>query len=251
LASIFFKRTSLIREKAPLNMSKVIDTKQKEYNSQKRIVLSEIFENKTYSNYLSIICSEFKLMFATCNLWWQSAIVIFSIGVNIGKGEILYKLLIPVIWILPIFIWSKLGTIHINYNMAEYLVTYKNYRKLQLFDSVVAGIIFTMLINLSVILKFIISSDYLGIVYILMGSVFVNALGMFIGTVSKNSTAFEIIYTILWYVGILNGFASLDFLGLTKAAVSSHTPIMFFAVGIVLLIASIIIKKNRISTFTN
>jgi hypothetical protein len=249
LTSIFFRRTSLIRTKVNLKMSKVIDTKQKEYNSAKRIVLSEIFENKTYSNKLTIICSELKLMFATCNLWWYVSIIICTIVIFFAKGEILYKLLIPVIWIMPIFIWSKLGTIQINFNMEDYLVTYKNYRKSQLFDSVVAGILFTMLINISVIIKFIISNDYVGIICILMGIVFVNGLGMFIGTVSKNSTTFEITYTILWYVGILNGFTSLDFLGLTKAAISAYIPIMFFVVGIVLLITSILIKKNRINTF--
>ncbi|WP_160686548.1 hypothetical protein [Clostridium sp. C2-6-12] len=249
LASIFFRRTSLIRTKVSLKRGKVIDTKLKEYNSPKRIILSKIFESKTYSNKLRIICSELKLMFATCNLWWYLSMIICTIVIFFAKGEILYKLLIPVIWILPIFIWSKLGTIQINFNMDDYLVTYNNYRKSQLFDSVIAGILFTMLMNISIIIKFIISNDYLGIVYILMGSVFVNTLGLFIGTVSKNATAFEITYMILWYVGILNGFTSLDFLGLTKTALSAHTPIIFFAVGIILLIASIVIKKNRINTF--
>ncbi len=251
LASIFFRRTSLIRTKVPSKFNNVIDIKEKEYNYEKRMVLSEVFESKSYSNNLSIIQSELKLMFATCNLWWYAAIILCSIGVFFAKGEILYKFLIPIIWILPIFIWSKLGTIQINCNMEDYLSTYKNYRESQLLNSVFAGILFTMFINISIIIKFVILNDFLGAIYILMGTFFVNALGMFIGNVAKNSTAFEIIYTILWYVGILNGLTSLDFLGLTKTAVSTHIPIMFSAVGIVLLIASIIIKNNRINTSQN
>ena len=251
LASMFFRRTSLIRTKVSSNINKVMDIKHKEYNPHKRVVLSEIFENKTYSNNLSIIHSEIKLMFATCNLWWYTAIVLCSIGVFFAKGETIYKFLIPIIWIVPICIWSKLGTIQMNFNMEDYLFTYKNYRKSQLFSSVVAGILFTILINISIIIKFIILNDFPGVMYISMGIFFVNALGMFIGNVAKNSTAFEIIYTILWYVGMLNGLTSLDFLGLTKTAVSAHIPIVFFAVGIVLLIASIIIKNNRINTSQN
>ena len=251
LASIFFRRTSLIRTKVSSKINKVMDIKHKEYNPHKRVVLSEIFENKTYSNNLSIIYSEIKLIFATCNLWWYTAIILCSIGVFFAKDETLYKFLIPIIWILPIFIWSKLGTIQMNFNMEDYLFTYKNYRKSQLFSSVVAGILFTILINISIIIKFIILNDFPEVVYILMGIFFVNALGMFIGNVAKNSTAFEITYTILWYVGMLNGLTSLDFLGLTKTAVSAHIPIMFFAVGIVILIASIIIKNNRINTSQN
>ncbi len=251
LTSLFFRRSSLITSKVPSKVNKIMDIKEKEYNYQKRVVLSEIFESKVYSNNLSVIHSELKFMFSACNLWWYAAILLCSIGVFFAKGETLYKFLIPIMWILPIFIWSKLGNVQMNFNMEDYLLTYKNYRKSQLVNSVFAGILFTILINIGIIVKFVILNDYPRVIYILMGIFFVNALGMFIGNVAKNSTAFEIIYTFLWYVGMLNGVTSLDFLGLTKIAVSAHIPIIFCAVGILLLIASIIIKNNRINTLKN
>ncbi|MBW6408690.1 hypothetical protein [Clostridium weizhouense] len=248
LIAIFFKRSSLIRTKVSTRIKKGMDIKQKEFNTEKRIVLSKIFENKTYSNNFNIILSELKIMFSTCNLWWYLTMVLCSIGVFFAKGENLYKLLIPIMWISPIFIWSKLGTIQMNFNMENYLVTYKNYRKSQMYNSVIAGILFTIIINISIIIKFILLENFLGVIYILMGIFFVNAFGMFMGNITKNSTAFEIIYIILWYVGMLNDFTSLDFLGLTKIAVSKHIPIMYLVVGIILIIASILIKKNRINT---
>lgn len=247
LVSIFFRRTFLIRTKVSSKGNNSVEIKQKEGKLKKQVMLSEIFENKTYSNNLSIIQSELKLMFVTCNLWWYVAIILCSIGVLFAKGETLYKILIPIMWILPIFIWSKLGIIQVNFNMEDYLSTYKNYRKSQLINSVIAGIIFTVFINISIIMKFVILNDFMGAMYILMGIFFVNALGMFIGNVSKNCTAFEIFYTILWYVGILNGLTRLDFIGLTKTAISAHIPIMFCAAGIVLLVASVVIKNNRIN----
>ncbi|GAA0077439.1 hypothetical protein UT300005_18170 [Clostridium sp. CTA-5] len=247
LISMFFKRSSLIRTKVSRKIKKGMDIKQKEFNTEKRIVLSEIFENKTYSNNFNIILSEIKIMFSSCNLWWYSAIILFSIGVFFAKGETLYRFLIPIMWILPIFIWSKLGTIYTNFNMEDYLFTYKNYRKFQLYNSVIAGILFTIMINISIIIKFILLKNFLGVIYILIGIFFVNTFGMLMGNITKNSTAFEIIYIILWYVGMLNGLTSLDFLGLTKIAVSKHIPIMYLVVGIILLITSIIIKNNRIN----
>lgn len=249
LASMFFKRNFLIRTKVSTKVKNIV--KENEYNPEKRVTLSEIFENKVYSNDFSMIKSEFQLIFKTPNLWWYGAIILCSIGVFFAEGESLYKLLIPAIWILPIFIWSKLGTIQRNFNMEDYLLTYKNYRNTQLLNSVIAGIAFTIFLNVSVIIKFALLNNFVGIAYILMGIFFVNSLGMFIGNSTGSSTAFEMIYIILWYVGVLNGLTGLDFLGLTQKAANAYIPIMFLTIGGFLITASIIIKNTRIRKLYN
>ncbi|MGO5065617.1 hypothetical protein FDF31_10280 [Clostridium sporogenes] len=249
LVSMSFKRTFLLKTKRLDNNKKT--TKEVNCNYNKKIVLSEIFENTIYSNNLSIIKSEIKIIFALPKLWWYIIIILCSIGVFFVEGDMLYKFLIPVIWILPIFIWSKLGSIQMNFNMEEYLFTYKNYRNKQLLNSIITGILFTIFINIGVIIKFAMLNNFLAICYILMATFFVNVLGIFIENATGSSTAFEIIYIILWYVGILNGLMSLDFLGLTQKAASAHIPIIFLVIGVALLIASIIIKNNRIRKLYN
>lgn len=247
LFSIFFRRSSLIRTKASSKFKDTNFIEKKEDSYKKKVILSENFETKTYANNLSMINSEIKIMLTSANLLWYAVIISCSIGVLFLNGESLNKFLIPLIWILPIFIWSKLGTIQANFNMEDYLLTYVNYRKTQLLNSIIAAIFFTILINISLIIKFLMLNNFVGIVYIFIGIFFVNSLGMFIGNIAKNSTAFEIAYIILWYVGILNGFTTFDFLGLTQNSGSEHIPIKFFAIGVILLIASITIKRNRIN----
>ncbi|AZV57801.1 hypothetical protein [Clostridium sp. AWRP] len=247
LASMFFKRTSLIRTKASANVNSLV--KEKEYTSFKRTVLSEIFENKTYSNNLSILKSNLKIILAYPNLYWYAVLIFCFIGVFFSEGDNLNKLLIPVIWILPILIWSKLGTIQMDFNMESYLLTYKNYRNAELLNSATAGILFTILINTSVIIKFLLMHNFLRAAYILMGIFFVNSLGIFIGNFARSSTAFEITYIILWYVGILNGLTNLDFLGITSKAANCHIPIIFLAIGAFLIAASMVIKNSRIRSY--
>lgn len=243
LVAAFFKRTSLIKTKSA---GKAKDTKRnKEYNHQNRVVLSPVFENKTYSNNFFIIESKLKIMLALPNLWWYGIVIICSVGVLFAQGDNLYKFLIPAIWILPIFIWSKLGTIEKNFHMEDYLLTYKNYRNTEILNSVTAGIIFTIVINISVIIKFLMLGNLIGVLYVFMAVFFVNALGIFIGSFFASSTAFEIIYIILWYVGVLNGLSSLDFIGLTRNAACTYIPVVFFLIGIALVIMSIIIKNKR------
>lgn len=246
--SMAFKRSSLINKtKVPSRKKMPECIKEEEFNPNKRVTLSNIIESKTYFNNISIIKSEIRIMFTTCNLWWYASIILCSIGVFFAKGETLHKLFIPIMWILPIFIWSKLGVYVLNYNMEDYLVTYKNYRSSQLINSVISAVIFTLVINVSIIIKFIMLNNFTGVMNIFMGILFVNSLGMLMGNVFKNSTAFEIIYTILWYVGILNGLYSLDFLGLTQTAVNANIPSIFFLVGISFIIISVMFKKCRIN----
>ena|GEM_PF-4278261 len=243
LVAAFFKRTFLIKAKSAENAKNI--RKNKEYNHQKRVVLSPVFENKTYSNSFFIIKSKFKIMSALPNLWWYAIVIICSVGVIFAERDILYKFLIPAIWILPIFIWSKLGVIEKNFHMQDYLLTYKNYRDTELLNSITAGIIVTIVINISVIIKFLMIRNLIGVLYVLMAVFFVNALGIFIGSAFGSSTAFEMIYIILWYVGVLNGLSSLDFIGLTKNAAYTHTSAVLLLIGIVLVIMSIIIKNKR------
>ncbi|NMM64947.1 hypothetical protein HBE96_20345 [Clostridium sp. P21] len=247
LVSMFFKRTSLIRTKASKNINSIVQ--EKKYTPFKGTMLSEIFENKTYSNNLSILKSNFKIILTSPNLYWYAILIFCSIGVLFSKGDTLNKFLIPVIWILPIFIWSKLGTVQTDFNMENYLLTYKNYRNTEPLNFTAAGILFTILINTAVIIKFLLLHNFLGILYILMGIFFVNALGIFIGNFARSPTAFEIIYIILWYVGILNGLTSLDFLGLTTRAVMCHIPIIFLVIGTFLIASSMIIKNNRLKCY--
>lgn len=249
LASMVFKRTFLLRTKMSNNIEESTGEVNCNYNN--KINLSKIFENKIYSNNLSMIKSELKIIFTSLNLCWYVTIILCSIGVFFVEGETLYKFLIPTIWILPIFIWSKLGNIQMNFNMEDYLFTYRNYRNTQLLNSISAGVLFTIFINTGVIIKFAILNNFLAISYILMATFFVNALGIFIENATTSSTALEIIYIILWYVGVLNGLIGLDFLGLTQRATSAHIPIIFLVIGVALLIASIIIKNNRIKKLYN
>lgn len=189
--------------------------------------------------------SEFKLILTSINLWWYGAVFLCSMGVFFGKGEVLYKFLIPALWILPIFLWSKLGIIPIKFNMEEYLLVYRNYRRGQVFASFAAAIVFTILVNTALIIKFAMLSNFLVIVQLLIGAVFVNGLGMFIGNLSKSSTAFEITYIILWYVGILNGLPQLDFLGINEKSLNLHLSLIFLILGIGSVMVSAVIKSNR------
>lgn len=239
LISFMFRRSMLFVKKSSNKIkSNNINSKIKVKSS----ALTPIFENKTYSNSLRIISSKLKIIFRMPSKWWYILVLSLSIGVLFSKGEVENKIFIPLIWVLPIFIWSKIGILYRKFNMEQYLLTYRNYRESELIHSFIAAFLFTIIVNLSILAKFILSGNFRGVIYVLIAAFFVVSCGVFIGNITGSSTVFEVSYTILWYIGILNGSAHLDFLGLTQKAASINAPIPFFIVGIFMLALLSIIK---------
>ncbi|SHJ24851.1 hypothetical protein SAMN02745163_01557 [Clostridium cavendishii DSM 21758] len=249
LISIIFRRNLLIIKKVSKKDKKVREDES--YKHIKNRTLTPIINKRSHSNDLNIIKGELELLLKSAPIWWYGAIVFLSFVILFSKGDSNSKTLIPIMWILPLFIWSKLGAMQRNFNMEGYLFTYKNYRISQLIDSFIAGYIFTLIINLGVIIKFISNNNFKGVLYILMGAFFITAFGIFIGNSIGSSTVFEIIYIILWYIGMLNGMPYLDFLGLTQDASNMNIPIIFSIFGVVALGLSFLARSNRIKNLYN
>lgn len=252
LVSFMFRRNLLLEKKGYKRNTKVINEIYDKPGLREKIVtLTPLNENRVYSNNLSMISEEINIIFKSLSLWWYVLIIIFSVCVIFTSGEVESKIFIPLIWILPITVWSKLGIADRKFNMEAYLFTCSNYRNSQLINSFIASFLFTALINIGILIKFIITGNFTGILCILIGTFFVISLGMFIGTAMGNSTAFEIIYLMLWYTGILNGFKKLDFLQVSQSTLNFNTSLLFFIIGSVLLIASIIVKNQRMKNLYN
>lgn len=244
LVSIIFRRNSLLITKPTRKIKIPLQNTVEEYK-QRTVHLTPILETKNYLNPLSIIKSEFNIIFNTPSTVWYVMLAALSIGIFFTTGEIQNKVMLPLTWILPIFIWSRFGSLQKNYNMENYLFAYENYRNSQLICSFIAGFIFTLLINISILTKFILQNNIVGVLCISMAAVFVTALGIFIGNSTGSSTLFEIIYIILWYIGILNGAPYMNFLGITQKGMDIRTSITFFMIGIMLLMSSGVIKRTR------
>ncbi|WP_434296527.1 hypothetical protein [Clostridium sporogenes] len=155
LVAMIFKRTFVLSEKMSNNIKK--DTKEAGYDYNKEDNFSKILKNETYSNNLSILKSEVKIIFTLPNLWWYITVILCSIGLFFVEDNILYKFLIPVIWILPILIWSEIGKV------SSCMVKYGNK---QLLNSIVVGFIFTIFVNIAVIIKFVMLNNFLAVVYL-------------------------------------------------------------------------------------
>ena len=71
-----------------------------------------------------------------------------------------------------------------------------------------------------------------------VGVLFVPSLALALGVWSGNRRTFEVIYTLLWYVGPINRVPALDYMGVTPEAVSAGIALYYvLACGVLLGLA--------------
>lgn len=92
----------------------------------------------------------------------------------------------------------------------------------------------------------------------LVGALFIPALALALGCWSGNSKLFEVVYTILWYAGPIEGLAGLDCMGASEGSVSctcrpaeasfsTNTPLIYLACTVVLLVLAFAGRKRQLS----
>ncbi|MGO5074837.1 hypothetical protein ACTQ4K_12965 [Clostridium sporogenes] len=95
LVAMIFKRTFVLSEKMSNNIKK--DTKEAGYDYNKEDNFSKILKNETYSNNLSILKSEVKIIFTLPNLWWYITVILCSIGLFFVEDNIFIYFLVFII----------------------------------------------------------------------------------------------------------------------------------------------------------
>jgi hypothetical protein len=83
-------------------------------------------------------------------------------------------------------------------------------------------------------LRLLLGGQWAHLLAYLIAAGFIPALALALGIWTGTSRTFEIVY-LLWWYAIVNGAAQLDFMGTTKTALAGGRPLIFLALGCVLL----------------
>jgi len=129
---------------------------------------------------------------------------------------------LPLAWIWPLLIWSKMGVLEERYRTKELVFSTARPLIRQLPLTWLGGTLVTMLIGSGVLIRMVLESDYRGMVHWFVGAMFISSLALALGTWSNTSKLFEVIYTILWYVGPVEGIEVLDFMGASENVIRCH-----------------------------
>ena len=155
-------------------------------------------------------------------------------------------ILLPVAWFLPVLIWSKLGTREARHRTDQLIFSSANSLKRQLPAVWLAGVLLAMVTGSGVALNLALHGDWLGVIAWVVGALFIPSLALCFGVWTGSSKLFELIYTMLWYIGPLNRIELLDFMGALPGSVEAGIWQFYLAITIILFGLAFIGRKWQI-----
>ncbi|GAA2229211.1 ABC transporter permease [Kitasatospora cystarginea] len=117
-------------------------------------------------------------------------------------------------WLLPLLLWSRLGTQREEYGVDTLLGAYPAPRGRVLAEWA-AGVVLSALTGAGPAVRIVLAADWPMLASWVGGALFVPALGLALGLVSRSHRLFQMLYPPLWYL-VLNGTAALDFMGVVR-----------------------------------
>jgi hypothetical protein len=159
---------------------------------------------------------------------------------------ILRSYILPAAWIWPLLIWSPMGAREKMMGTESLLFSSARPLSRQLPALWMAGVAVVLLTGSGALLRGLLGGDIGYVGTLLTAALFIPTTALALGILSGGSQLFEIAYVFIWYAGPINHIPALDFLGTTEAVVGSPTPIVFFAVTLVLLPILFLARRRQL-----
>jgi hypothetical protein len=149
------------------------------------------------------------------------------------------RYLLPAAWILPLALWSALGTREVRHNTGQLIFSAPHPLSRQFPLMWLAGVAVALAAGLGVAVNLTLADDWLHLLALGTGALFIPTLALALGTWSGSSKLFEVVYMLWWYAGPINRVESLDFMGagsdlqLGKVLVYGLFTILLFALAVI------------------
>ncbi|MFE6689390.1 hypothetical protein ACFVFQ_23305 [Streptomyces sp. NPDC057743] len=143
--------------------------------------------------------------------WWLGAAFLLLSGLTAPALHGVVRVLLPLAWLWPVLIWSRLGTQRHEHGVAGLLAAYPAVRRRVLAEWA-AGLTVTAVAGLGPLVRMLAAGDGLALAGWLGGALFIPSLALALGTLSRTHRLFQAVYVPLWY-SVANGLPLFDFMG--------------------------------------
>ncbi len=192
-----------------------------------------------------LVAAELRLMLAGRSRWWTLgacglAIAGFAVPLSVARAGLLAAL-----WIWPLALWSGMGVREARHGTGPLVFSSPRPAAQHALAIWMAGALVAALAASGVLARLLFAADGAGLLAWLAACAFVPSLALALGVWSGGSRLFEVAYLLLWYVGPLNRFAPLDYLGVTAAARAARLGWLYLALAAALFAAAVAGRRRQ------
>ncbi|MFD4658514.1 hypothetical protein ACFWP2_23115 [Kitasatospora sp. NPDC058444] len=176
--------------------------------------------------------------------WWLVAAGLTVAGLTLPMNAVT-GLLLPLAWLWPVLIWSRLGSQQVENGLEVLLGAYPSARR-RLLAEWASGLVLTAVAGAAPLIRMLVAGDGAGTASWVGGALFVPSLAMALGVVSRSHRLFQAVYLPLWWV-LVNNVAALDFMGAVRVngSPAGPGPLLVGAVSAALLAGVFLVGAAR------
>ncbi|GAP17617.1 ABC transporter permease [Levilinea saccharolytica] len=193
--------------------------------AQKSISLTRLPAASARFSLGRLFLAEWRLTVRGMPWWWYLAALGLIGGSLVLPLENLRSWVLPAALIWPLLVWSGLGCREARYATGQFVFSGPRPLRSQLPAAWLAGMSLSLLMGGGALLRFALAGDWTSFTALAAGLLFIPSLALALGVWTGSSKAFEVVYAVFWYLGVLNDVLELDFTGLHA---SGHWPIYLF-----------------------
>ncbi len=194
-----------------------------------------------------LLLAEFRLRLKGRGKWWRlftGGLFLAMIFVDFKIG---YEIILPIMWFFQVLVLSELGSAVFVKKCHHYLFAFPDALRRQLPSASFTVSLFLMLLATPILLRALLLGNFYATFAIFAAALLLPAVATLLGTLTKGSKLFEVLFTILTYC-YLTYVPYTDYLG---ARVSESTPgSAHYVLGLAILALSLafVIRKGQIET---
>ena len=163
------------------------------------------------------------------------AVGLFVAGLVVPAG-MARGVLLPVAWLVPVLYWSRLGARESRHGTGQLVFSSSGVLMRQFWAMWLTGVIVSFVTGGGVMLRLGLMGDLAGVAALVVGALFIPSLALCLGVWTGSSKVFEFLYTLLWYIGPMNGVAPLDFMGVVPGSVEAGVWMWYLGAAVVLVV---------------
>jgi ABC-type transport system involved in multi-copper enzyme maturation permease subunit len=185
--------------------------------SNPTVRLTPLTESHPRFRFGALFLAELRLLLKGLPWWWYLVAVGLIVASSFVPFESLRQTILPAALIWPLLVWSGLGCRETRSDTRQMVFSVPRPLWNQIPVAWLAGFMVTVLMGGGTLVRFGLAGEITSQLSLAAGLLFIPSLALALGVWTASSKAFEVVYIVFWYLGLLNKVLELDYLGL-------HTP---------------------------
>jgi hypothetical protein len=210
--------------------------------------LTPLVAEQTNSRFLAILVAEMHLMLKGQKWWWYLVAVGLVIASAVVPSAEVRGIVLAFAWIWPILLWSSMGIRETREQTYQLVFSAPHPIARQLPAIWMAGVLVGLLAGCGFGLRLLLGGNVRGLMAWLIGALFIPTFALSFGVWSGTGKPFEILYTVLWYIGPLHAIPQFDFMGSAPATAATPYPVIYLILACVLAFAALLGRKRQLKS---